>query len=118
MGYRLKATSVHVARALYALNWFDVAPGLTAISKDLGLQLVQLGIATTFFYIGLSALQLVGGALASKIGSRKVAFIGLVVLAAMTKIPPRIRPVCQPSALSTNTHPKAPTAPPRLKAPL
>ena len=30
MGYRLKATSVHVARALYALNWFDVAPGLTA----------------------------------------------------------------------------------------
>lgn len=82
MGYRLKATSVHVARALYALNWFDVAPGLTAISKDLGLQLVQLGIATTFFYIGLSALQLVGGALASKIGSRKIAFIGLVVLGA------------------------------------
>jgi Sugar phosphate permease len=59
-----------------------IAPGLTAISKDLGLQLVQLGIATTSFYIGLSALQLVGGALASKIGSRKIAFIGLVLLGA------------------------------------
>ncbi len=69
-----------MARAIYALNWFDIAPGLAYISTDLGLKIVQLGIATTFFYIGLAPFQLVGGALASRIGSRKVAFIGLVIL--------------------------------------
>lgn len=80
MGYLFKATSINVARAIYALNWFDIAPGLIYISKDLGLTLVQLGIITTFFYIGLGPFQLVGGALASRIGARKVAFIGLMLL--------------------------------------
>ncbi len=80
MGYLFRATSINVARAIYALNWFDIAPGLIYISKDLNLQVVQLGIITTFFYVGLAPFQLVGGALASRIGSRKVAFIGLLLL--------------------------------------
>jgi MFS family permease len=80
VGYLFKATSINVARAVYALNWFDIAPGLTYISKDLGLQVVQLGIVTTFFYVGLAPFQLIGGALASRIGSRRVAFIGLLLL--------------------------------------
>ncbi len=80
MGYLFKASSINLARAIYALNWFDIAPGLSYISTDLGLKIVQLGIATTFFYVGLAPFQLVGGALASRIGSRKVAFIGLVML--------------------------------------
>ncbi len=80
MGYLFKATSINFARAIYALNWFDIAPGLTYISKDLGLQVVQLGIVTTFFYVGLAPFQLIGGALASRIGSKRVAFIGLLLL--------------------------------------
>lgn len=80
MSYLLKATSVNVARAIYALNWFDIAPGLIYISQDLKLKIVELGIATTFFYVGLATFQLIGGALASRIGARKVAFIGILVL--------------------------------------
>jgi MFS family permease len=80
LGYLFKATSINIARAIYALNWFDIAPGLIYISNDLGLKFVQLGIATTFFYLGLGPFQFVGGALASRIGSRKVAFIGLLLL--------------------------------------
>ena len=80
MGYLFKATSINVARAIYALNWFDIAPGLTYISGDLNLRIVQLGIATTFFYVGLAPFQLIGGAIASRIGSRKVAVIGLILL--------------------------------------
>lgn len=80
MGYLLKATSVNTARAIYALNWFDIAPSLIYISQDLKLKLVDLGIATTSFYIGLALFQMVGGGLASRIGGRKVAFIGLLLL--------------------------------------
>jgi MFS family permease len=80
VGFLFKATSINVARAIYALNWFDIAPGLTYIAGDLNLRIVQLGIATTFFYVGLAPFQLIGGAIASRIGSRKVAFIGLILL--------------------------------------
>ncbi len=80
MGYLFKATSINIARAIYALNWFDIAPGLTYIASDLNLKIVQLGIITTFFYVGLAPFQLIGGAIASRIGSRKVAFVGLLLL--------------------------------------
>ncbi|MEM0130465.1 MAG: MFS transporter [Thermoplasmatales archaeon] len=80
MGDSLKAYSVVVSRALYALNWFDIAPGLIYISSDLNLRVVDLGIITTFFYLGLAIFQLVGGTMASRIGARKVAFFGLMIL--------------------------------------
>lgn len=79
MSYLLRASSVNIARAIYALNWFDIAPGLIYISNDMNLKVVQLGVIATAFYIGLAGFQMVGGALASRIGSKKVAFMGLVV---------------------------------------
>ena len=80
MGYAFKAYSVITARMLYALNWFDIAPGLIYISSDLRLKVVDLGIVTTSFYLGLAAFQLPGGALASRLGAKRVAFIGLMML--------------------------------------
>ncbi|MCL5874537.1 MAG: MFS transporter [Candidatus Thermoplasmatota archaeon] len=80
MGYALKAGSVVFARAIYALNWLDIAPGLVLISESLNLKLIDLGIVTTSFFLGLTVFQLLGGGLASRIGSRKVAFIGLILL--------------------------------------
>ncbi|MEM0141126.1 MAG: MFS transporter [Thermoplasmatales archaeon] len=80
MGYALKAYSVIVSRALYALNWFDIAPGLIYISSDLRLKVVDLGIITTFFYLGLAVFQLLGGAMAARIGAKRVAFLGLTIL--------------------------------------
>lgn len=80
MNYRIRVASVHTARALYALNWFDIAPGLKYISHDLNLKVIQLGIMTTGFYIGIALFQMVGGAVASRIGNRATATIGMFIL--------------------------------------
>ena len=82
MGYRAQAISINASRAVYALNWFNIAPGLQYISRDLDLSLVQLGIMTTAFYIGLSTFQLVGGLLASRIGNRATSSLGITILGA------------------------------------
>ena len=80
MRYQVRAISVNVARAVYALNWFDITPGLIFISQDLDLKLVYLGVATTAFYIGLAVLQMVGGILGTKYGSRIISFLGILTL--------------------------------------
>ncbi len=80
MGYRTQAVSINASRAVYALNWFNIAPGLQYISRDLDLSLVSLGIMTTAFYIGLSLFQMVGGLLASRIGNRRTSVLGITVL--------------------------------------
>ena len=82
VGYRVQAGSINASRAVYALNWFNVAPGLAYISQDLKLRLVQLGIITTAFYIGLSAFQMVGGLLSSRIGNRYTSVLGISILGA------------------------------------
>jgi len=78
--YQIRAISVNVARAVYALNWFDITPGMIFISRDLDLRLVYLGVATTAFYIGLASLQMIGGILATKYGSRMISFLGIFIL--------------------------------------
>lgn len=80
MDYRVQAVSINTARAVYALNWFDIAPGLKYIADSLNLQIVQLGIVTTGFYIGLASFQLFGGMVASRIGNRTTETMGLIVL--------------------------------------
>lgn len=80
MGYKVRAASINASRAVYALNWFNIAPGLKYISNDLGLQIVQLGIITTAFYIGLAGFQMVGGLLSSRIGNRNTSVLGLSIL--------------------------------------
>ncbi|MCL4335920.1 MAG: MFS transporter, partial [Candidatus Thermoplasmatota archaeon] len=80
MGYRIQATSINVARAVYALNWFNIAPGLKYIASDFRFQIIQLGIITTAFYIGLSTFQMVGGLLSGRIGNKNTAVLGIAIL--------------------------------------
>lgn len=80
MDYRIQTASINTSRALYALNWFNVAPGLSYIARDFNIEIVQLGEMTTAFYVGLALFQMAGGLLASKIGNRNTAIFGLVVL--------------------------------------
>ncbi len=80
MNYRFQAASINAARAVYALNWFDIAPGLKYIAQTLDLQIVQLGIVTTGFYVGLASFQLFGGYFASRIGNRRTETFGLLLL--------------------------------------
>ena len=72
--------TINMARAVYALNWFNIAPGLADIASSLNLKIVDLGVITTGFYIGLAPFQIAGGVIASKIGNRITSFMGLLIL--------------------------------------
>ncbi len=72
--------TINTARAVYALNWFNIAPGLADIASSLNLKIVDLGVITTGFYIGLAPFQIAGGVIASKIGNRVTSFMGLLIL--------------------------------------
>ncbi|WP_075057651.1 MFS transporter [Thermogymnomonas acidicola] len=77
----LRAAAIHTARAVYALNWFDISPALIYISRQLDLSIPQLGLMTTGFYIGLATFQLLGGILASRLGgNRLTATLGISIL--------------------------------------
>ncbi len=78
MSYRTKAILIHSARAVYALNWMDIAPALVYIKSHFSLTAVQLGALITSFYMGISIFQLMGGYLSSFIGDKKTSLIGLL----------------------------------------
>ncbi len=69
---------VHAARAVYALNWMDMAPALKYIKTYMGLTVVELGALVTAFYMGLAIFQILGGYLSSVIGDKTTSLIGLL----------------------------------------
>lgn len=78
MNYGARAGLVHAARALYALNWMDMAPALVYIKTYMHLTVVELGTLVTAFYIGLAIFQVLGGYLSSYIGDKTTSLIGLL----------------------------------------
>ncbi|MEM0139835.1 MAG: MFS transporter [Ferroplasma sp.] len=78
MDYRARASMVHAARALYALNWMDMAPALVYIKADMDLTVVELGMLVTAFYLGIAIFQVLGGYLSSVIGDKTTSLIGLL----------------------------------------
>jgi len=78
MNYGTRAGLVHTARALYALNWMDVAPALEHIKTAMNLTVVELGTLVTAFYVGIAAFQILGGYLSSYIGDKTTSLIGLL----------------------------------------
>ncbi len=75
-----KAFLVHFTRAVYAMNWFNIAPGLYYIAADFQVKIATLGILTSAFYVGVAIFQLPAGTLASRYGNRLVGGIGIVIL--------------------------------------
>ena len=78
MNYGARAGLGHAARALYALNWMDMAPALVYIKTYMHLTVVELGTLVTAFYIGLAIFQVLGGYLSSYIGDKTTSLIGLL----------------------------------------
>ena len=68
--------SLFFSRAVYAINWYNVAALYTFIAKDFALNVSGLGIASASFYAGVGLFQVPGGVLAAKYGAQKVAVIG------------------------------------------
>ncbi len=71
---------MHTARAIYAMNWYDISPGLVYIQGSLNVSEIHIGILVTAFYIGVGVFQLPGGYLATKFGNRNIASLGLLGL--------------------------------------
>jgi len=81
---RVRPLIVHFSRAVYAMNWFNIAPGLYYISREFHVGIAQLGILTTAFYAGVAIFQLPAGFLAAKFGNRIVGGFGIVILGIST----------------------------------
>ncbi len=80
MDYRVRAAGIHAARAIYALNWMDMAPALEYIKSYLNINIVYLGFLVSAFYLGISVFQILGGYLSSRIGDKSISFIGLFLV--------------------------------------
>lgn len=80
MDYRFRSASINLSRAVYGMNWFNIAPGLSYIAANFRIEIVSLGIMTTSFYIGLSLFQMLGGVLASRLGNVKTSVLGITIL--------------------------------------
>jgi ACDE family multidrug resistance protein len=80
MNYRARAGLIYNARALYALNWMDIAPALKYIKSSFDIDLIALGALVTSFYLGIAIFQVVGGSLASYMGDKKTSLTGLLLM--------------------------------------
>lgn len=76
----VKPSVIHTTRAIYAMNWYDISPGLIYVQKAFSLTQVQLGLLLTVFYIGVGIFQIPAGYISTKIGNRNTATIGILGL--------------------------------------
>lgn len=67
------------SRAIYAVNWYNVAAVFTFIAYDLRLNISGLGVATACFYMGVGLFQVPGGIIAAKFGARRITIIGMLI---------------------------------------
>lgn len=72
-------TSLSYSRAIYAVNWYNVAAVFTFIAYDFKLNVTGLGVATACFYVGVGLFQVPGGIIAAKYGARRTAILGLMI---------------------------------------
>lgn len=63
-------SSLIFSRAVYAVNWYNIAALFTFIAYDFREGVSGLGLATSSFYIGLGIFQVPAGILAAKVGPR------------------------------------------------
>ena len=72
-------TSLFFSRAIYAVNWYNIAALFAFIANDFNLNVSGLGIVTACLYIGVGLFQVPGGVIAAKYGARNTAIIGVLI---------------------------------------
>ena len=75
---------IYLNRTIYGIDWFVIAPSLVYIAASLRLSVIEIGLITTGFYIGLVPAQLIGGILSRKFGSGIISFTGMSLLGFFT----------------------------------
>ena len=76
--------SIYLNRTIYGIDWFVIAPSLVYIATSLRLSVIEIGLITTGFYIGLVPSQLISGVLSRKFGSGLISFTGMFLLGFFT----------------------------------
>ena len=72
-------TSLFFSRAIYAVNWYNIAALFAFIASDFNLNVSGLGIATACLYIGVGLFQVPGGVIAAKYGAKNTAIVGVLI---------------------------------------
>lgn len=75
---RRAVASLCLARAVYAVNWYNVAAIFTLIALDFKENVAGLGFLTGSFYLGVGLFQVPGGIIAAKYGPHRTAVCGIL----------------------------------------
>lgn len=78
-GVASAASTLVVARIVYAINWLNVANIFYLMSADLGGGVNGLGLLNSTFYLGVGTMQIPGGILAAKWGPKKTVTLGVFI---------------------------------------
>ncbi|HUI86910.1 MAG TPA: MFS transporter [Nitrososphaerales archaeon] len=71
--------TIIVTRAVYALNWLNIATIFAEMGADFKQGPVGLGLLTASFYAGVGLMQVPGGIVAARYGYKKVSVAGTLV---------------------------------------
>jgi len=82
-GRREAATSLMVARVVYAFNWYNVGAVLPLVGSGLGLSTPQLGVVVGSFLIGAAVFQIPAGFAALRWGNRTVSIFALFLMGSL-----------------------------------
>lgn len=72
--------SIVFSRAIYALNWYNIAPAFLLISATFSLRMGLLGLLPTVFMLGAGIFQVPAGIIATKVGAKNTAMTGLFLI--------------------------------------
>ena len=77
--YKLATLSLMLARAVYTINWFNIAAIFYLIASDFREDIAMLGIISASFLLGVGLFQVPAGIMAARFGPRKIAIYGIMI---------------------------------------
>ncbi|PVU78381.1 MFS transporter [Sulfolobus islandicus] len=76
----MKGIKIIVARVIYAIHWFYLAPLIPFLASKLNLSLQIVGLIPFSFFLGSGITQVPSAYLSTKIGLRNTLLLGLIIM--------------------------------------
>jgi MFS family permease len=76
----LVLASITASRAIYALNWYDLSPGLVQLASDFHVTLPSLGILESAFLLGAGLFQIPASFAAARWNPKSLAVAGMLTM--------------------------------------
>ncbi|WP_291766973.1 MFS transporter [Caldivirga sp. UBA161] len=80
VGKASAVANIMIARFIYSIYWYYLAPALPLIRQELAVPNYELGLVPLFFIIGAGSFQIPASAIARRIGNVRTAVLGLTLL--------------------------------------